>query len=169
MVGLIHQMHFQKCYLAAHHSGFSANVSQLCSFWGDEAETFSQTILCYPAKAAALARHLHGVSSSVHATALLSSFSRLLSLAAFIMAMSTAFPPDMPPFLPLPPTSLVFPPTPFRYLPVALLAPPPPRPVYLSFCGSSSVLFLYKQTSCFSSTEIIRSLFNSMFGDVSST
>ena len=129
MAGRIHQMSSQKSYLAAHPSWFNAHDSQLCPLCGDEPETFSHTILRCPAKASARARHLQGVSSVDHNAPLWFSSSLLLSLAAFIKATGTAFPPDMLCSPPSSPISMVFPSSPVGPTPVALLASPPPRPL----------------------------------------
>ena len=95
MAGRILQMRSQKSYLAAHPSWFNAHDSTLCPHCGDEPETFSHAIHRCPARASAQARHLQGVSSVDHDAPLWPSSSLLLSLAAFIKATSTAFPPDM--------------------------------------------------------------------------
>ena len=130
MAGRIHQMRSQKSYLAAHPSWFNAHDCTLYPHCGDEPETFSHAILHCPAKASARARHLQGVSSVDQDPALWSSSSLLLSLAAFIKATGTAFPPDMlsssPPSSPV---SMVFPSSPVGPTPVALLASPPPSPL----------------------------------------
>ena len=129
MAGRIHQMCSQKSYLAAHPSWFNAHESTLCPLCGDEPETFSHAILRCPAKASARARHVQGVSSVDQDAPLWSSSSLLLSLAAFIKATGTAFPPDMLSALPSSPVSMVFPSSPVGPTPVALLASPPPRPL----------------------------------------
>ena len=95
MAGRIHQMHSQKSYLAAHPSWFNAHDSKLCPLCGDEPETFSHAILRCSAKASAPARHLQGVSSVGPDAPLWFSSSLLLSLAAFIKATGSAFPPDI--------------------------------------------------------------------------
>ena len=127
MAGRIHQMRFQKSYLAAHPSWFNAHEFTLCPLCGDEPETFSHAILRCPAKAFARACHLQGVSSVDQDAPLWSSSSVLLSLAAFIMATGTAFPPDMLSSAPSPSVSMVFPSSPVGLVPVALLASRPPR------------------------------------------
>ena len=133
MAGRIHQMRSQKSYLAAHPSWFTAHDSLLWPLCGDEPETFSHAILRYPAKASARARHLQGVSSVGPDAPLWSSSSLLLSLAAFIRATGTAFPPDMlPSSPPSSPVSMVFPSSPVGPTPMALLASPPPAPFRFS-------------------------------------
>ena len=134
MAGRIHQMHSQKSYLAAHRSWFNAHDSSLCPLCGDEPEIFSHAILRCPAKASARARHLQGVCSVGPDAPLWSSSSLLLSLAAFIKATGTAFPPDMlPSSPPSSPVSMVFPSSPVGPTPVALLAStPPPAPFRFS-------------------------------------
>ena len=127
--GRIHQMHSQKSYLAAHPSWFNAHNSTLCPLCGDEPETFSHAILRCPAKASAQARHLQGVSSVDQVAPLWSSSSLVLSLAAFIKATGTAFPPDMLFSPPSSPVSMVFLSSPVGLTLVALLASPPPRPL----------------------------------------
>ena len=129
MAGRIHQIRFQKSYLAAHPSWFNTHDFTLCSLCGDEPETFSHAILRCPAKASTRARHLQGVSSVDQDAPLWSSSSLLLSLAAFIKATGTAFPPDMLSSAPSPSVSMVFPSSPVGPAPVALLASPPPRPL----------------------------------------
>ena len=130
MAGRIHQMRSQKSYLAAHPSWFNAHDSKLCPLCGDEPETFSHAILRCPAQASARARHLQGVSSVGPDAPLWSSSSLLLSLAAFIKATGTAFPPDMlPSSPPSSPVLMVFPSSPVGPTPVALFALPPPRPL----------------------------------------
>ena len=129
MPGHIYQMRSQKSYLAAHPSWFNAHDSTLCPLSGDEPETFSHAILRCPAKASGRARHLQVVSSVEQDAPLWSSSFLLLSLAAFIKATGTAFPPDMLSSPPSPPVSMVFPSSPFGPTPVALLASPPPRPL----------------------------------------
>ena len=89
MAGRIHQMRFQKSYLAAHPSWFNAHDSSRCPLCGDEPETFSHAILRCPAKASARACHLQGVSSVGPDAPLWSLASLLLSLAAFIKATGT--------------------------------------------------------------------------------
>ena len=129
MAGRIHQIRSQKSYLAAHPSWFNAHDSMLCPLCGDEPETFSHAILRCPAKASARARHLQGVSSVGQDAPLWSSSSLLLSLAAFINATGTAFPPDMLPSCPpSSPVSMVFPSSPIKPTPIALLTSPPPPP-----------------------------------------
>ena len=129
MAGRIHQMRSQKSYLAAHPSWFNAHDSPLCPHCGDEPVTFSHAILSCPAKASARARHLQGVSLVDQDAPLWSSSSLLLSLAAFIQAPGTAFPPYMLSSPPSSPVSMVFPSSPVGPTPVALLASPPPRPL----------------------------------------
>ena len=129
MAGRIHQMRSQKSYLAAHPSWFYAHDSLLCPHCLDEPETLSHTILRCTTKVSAHARHLQGVSSVDQDAPLWSSSSLLLSLAAFMKATSTAFPPDMLPSPPSSPVSMVFPSSPVGPTPVALLASPPPRPL----------------------------------------
>ena len=127
MAGRIHQMRFQKSYLAAHPSWFNAHDSTLCPLCWDEPETCSHAILRCPAKASARARHLQGVSSVDQDAPLWSSSSLLLSLAAYIKATGTAIPPDMLSSLPSSPVSMVLPSSPVGPTPLALLASPPPR------------------------------------------
>ena len=129
MAGRIHQIRSQKSHLAAHPSWFKAHDSPLCPRCWDKPETFSHAILRCPTKASAQARHLQGVSSVDQDAPLWSSSSFLLSLAAFIKATGTAFPPDMLPSPPSSPVSMVFPSSPIGPTPVALLASPPPRPL----------------------------------------
>ena len=129
MAGCIHQMRSQESSLAAHPSWFNALDSPFCPYCGDEPETFRHAILRCPAKASARVRHLQDVSLVDQDTPLWSSSSLLLSLAAFIKATGTAFPPDMLPSPPSSPISMVFPFSPVRPAPVALLASPPPRPL----------------------------------------
>ena len=141
MAGRIHQMRSQKSYLAAHPSWFNAHDSSLCPFCGDEPESFSHAILLCPAKVAARARHLQGVSSVGPDAPLWSSSSLLLSLAAFIKVTGTAFPPDM--FLSSSlssPISMVFLSSPVGPTPTALLASPPPRPLYVFYCDGCWVI-----------------------------
>ena len=129
MAGRIHQMRSQKSYLTAHPSWFNAHDSSLRPLCGHEPESFSHAILGCPTKASARARHLQGISSVGPDTPLWSSSSLLLSLAAFIKATSTAFPPEMLPSSP--PScsvSMVLPSSPVGPIPVALLASPPPLP-----------------------------------------
>ena len=132
MAGRIHQICPQKSYLAAHPSWFNADDFTLCPLCEDEPETFSHAILRCPAKASARARHLQGVSSVDQDAPLWTSSSLLLSLAAFIKATSTAFPPDMRSAPPSSPISMVFPSSPVGPTPVALLASPPPTPFRFS-------------------------------------
>ena len=129
MAGHIHQMRSQKSYLAAHPSWFNAHNSALCPLCGDEPETFSHAIRCFTAKASARAHHLQGVSSVDQDAPLLSSSSLLLSMAAFINATGTAFPPDMLPSRSSSPVSIVLLSSPVGPTPVALLASPPQRPL----------------------------------------
>ena len=129
MAGRSHQMRSQKSYLAAHPSWFNAHDSMLCPLCGDEPETFSHPILRCPVKASARARHLQGISSVHQDAPLWSSFSLLLSLAAYIKATGTAFPPDMLSSPPSSPVPMVFLSSPVGPTPVALLASPPPRPL----------------------------------------
>ena len=129
MAGRIHQMRSQKSYLAAHSSRFNAHDSPLCPLCGDEPETFSHAILRCPTKASARARHLQGVFSVDQDAPLWSSSSLLLSLAAFIKATGTDFPPDMISSPTSSPVSMVFPSSLVGPSPVALLASPPPRPL----------------------------------------
>ena len=109
MAGRIHQIRSQKGYLAAHPSWFNAHDSTLCPLCGDVPETFSHAILRCPAKPSARARHLQGVSSVDQDAPFWSSSSLLLSLAAYIKATGTAFPPDMLLSPPSSPVSMVFP------------------------------------------------------------
>ena len=132
MAGRIHQMRSQKSYLAAHPSWFNAHESTLCPLCWNEPEMFSHAILCCPAKASARARHLHGVSSVDQDAPLWTSSSLLLSLAAFIKATGTAFPPDMLLSPPSSPVSMVFQSSPVGPTPLALLPTPPPRPLEVS-------------------------------------
>ena len=127
MAGRIHQMRSHKSYLSAHPSWVNAHDSQLCPHCGYEPETFSHAKLPCPAKASARVRHLQGVFSVDQDAPLWSSSSLLLSLAAFIKATSTAFPPDMLSFAPFSPISMLFPSSAVGPAPVALLASPPPR------------------------------------------
>ena len=129
VAGRIHQMRAQKSYLAAHLSWFNASDSQLCPLCGDEPESFSHAILHCPAKAAARAHHLQGVSSVDPDAPIWSSASLLLILAAYIKATGTAFPPDIALSSPLSPASIVFPSSPVGTPPVALLASSPLRPI----------------------------------------
>ena len=142
MAGGIHQMWSQKSYLAAHPSWFNAENSPLCPLCGDEPEMFSHAIFCWPVRDSVGACHLQGVSSVDYDTLLWSSSSLLLSLAAFIKAMSTAFPLDMSSALPHSPASIVFPSSPVSPPPVDLLASPPSCPLYVLQCGGSRVYFL---------------------------
>ena len=128
MAGRIHQMRSQKSYLAAHPSWFNSHDSSLCPLCRDELEMFSHAILRCPAKVSARARHLPGVFSVDQDTPLWFSSSLVLSLAAFIKATGTAFPPDMLSTPPSSPFSMVFPSSPVGPNPVALLASPPPPP-----------------------------------------
>ena len=133
MAGRILQMRSQESYLAAHPSWFNAHDSSLGPHCGDEPETFSHAILRCPAKVSARARHLQGVSSVGPDAPLWSSSSLLLSLAAYIKATGTAFPPDMLPSSPPSyPFSMVFPSSPVGPTPVALFASPPPAPFRFS-------------------------------------
>ena len=169
MAGRIHQMPFQKGYLAAHPSWFNAHNSTLCPLCGDEAETFSHAILRSPAKASARARHLQAVCSVGQGAPLWSSTSLLLSLSAFIKATGTAFPPDMlPSSPPSSPVSMVFPSSPVGLTPMALRASPTPRPLSVFYWDGCWVHFLYYQKGCLASTVILFSFVNRMFGDVSS-
>ena len=125
----IHQMRFQKSYLAAHPPWFNADDSPLGPLCGDEPETFSHAILRCPAKASARTCHLQGISSVDHDAPLWASSSLLLSLTAFIRATDTGFPPDILPSLPPSPPSMVFPSSPVGPAPVDLLASPPQPPL----------------------------------------
>ena len=129
MAGRIHRMRSQKSYLASHPSWLNANDSPLCPHCWDAPETFSHAILRCPAKGSARVRHLPGVSSLDQDTPLCSSSSHLLSLVAFIMATSTAFPPDMLSYPPSSTVSMVFLSSPVGPTPLALHASPPPRPL----------------------------------------
>ena len=122
-------MRSQKSYLAAHPSWFNAYESTLFPLCGDEPETFSHAILRCHTKASARARHLQGISLVDQDAPLWSASSLLLSLAAYIKATGTAFPPDMLSSPPSSPVSMVFPSSPVGPTPVALLASPPPRPL----------------------------------------
>ena len=122
-------MRAQKSYLAAHPSWFNASDSQLCPLCGEEPQSFSHAILRCPARAAAKAHHLQGVSSVGPDAPIWSSASLLLALAAYIKVTGTAFPPDMALSSPLSPASMVFPSSPVGTPPVALLASSPPRPL----------------------------------------
>ena len=129
MAGRIHQKRSRKSYLAAHPSWFNAQDSTLCPLCGDEPLTFSHAILRCPAKASAPARHLQDVSLVDQDASLWSWSSLLLSLAAYIKATGTAFPPDMISSPSSSPVSLLLPSLPVGPTPVALLAVPPPRPL----------------------------------------
>ena len=168
MSGRIHHMRSRKSYLATHTSWFNADDSQLCPLCSDEPETFSHAILHCSTKASARARHLQGVSSVEHDTPLWFFSSLLLSLAAFIRATGTVFLPDMFPSQPLSPTSMVFPSSPVGLPPLALLASSPPRPLYISYCASCWVYFLYVQKGYLVFTVVLFSFVNHMLGDVSS-
>lgn len=127
MAGRIHQMHSQKSYLPDYPYCFDADDSPFCPFCGDKPEMFSHAIICCPAKASARAHHLQAVSSVQHDAPLWYSTSLLLSLAVFIKATGTPFPPDILSFLPSSPSLMGFPSSPFGPISVDLLASPPPR------------------------------------------
>jgi len=129
MSGRIDQIRAQKSYLAAHPSWSSPDASRLCPLYGEEQETFSHAVICCPAKAAARSRHLQGLTSVGPDAPLWSSVSLLSSLAAYIRATATNYPPDMFPSLPPSPTSMVFPSPPTSPLPGGLLSSSPPRPI----------------------------------------
>jgi len=124
ITGRIHQMRAQKSYLATHPSWLSPDASRLCPLCGKGQEPFSHAILRCPAKAAARSCHLQGLTSVGPDAPLWSSVSLLSSLAAYIEATATNYPPDMCPSQPPSPTSIMFPP-----LPGGLLSSSPPRPV----------------------------------------
>ena len=115
-------------YLAAQPSLFNTDAFPLCPLCGDVPETFCYAILCCPAEASARARNLQGLSAVDQNAPLWSSSFLLHSLAAFIRATGTTFSPDMFPFLPPSPASMVFPSSPVGPPPVDLLASPP-RPL----------------------------------------
>ena len=129
MAGRIHQMRAQKSYHAAHPSWSSPDASRLCPLCGEEQETFSHAVLCCPGKAAAWSRHLHGLTSVSPHTPLWFSVSLLSSLAAYIRATATNYPPDM--FTSLPPSlaSMVVPSPPTSPFPGGLLSSSPPCPI----------------------------------------
>ena len=129
IAGRIHQMRAQKSYLAAHPSWSSPDVARLCPLCGEEQETFSYAVLRCPAKDGARSRHLQGLTSVGPDAPLWSSISLLSSLAAYIKATATNYPPDMLPSLPRSPASMVFPSPPASPLPGGLLSSSPPRPV----------------------------------------
>jgi len=125
----IHQMRAQKRYLDAHPSWSSPDASSLWPLCGEEQETLSHAILRCSAKAAARSRHVQGMASVSPDVPLSSSVSLLSSLAAYIKATATNYPPDMFPSLPPSPASIVFPSLPASPLPVGLLSTSPPRSV----------------------------------------
>jgi len=129
IAGRIHQMRAQKSYLAAHPSWSSPDTFRLCPLCGEEQETFSHAILHCTAKTGARLRHLQGLTSVGPDAPLGSSVSLLSSLAAYIRATATNYPPDMFPSLPPSPASMVFPSPQPSPLPGGLLSSSPPRPV----------------------------------------
>jgi len=100
MAGRIHQMRAQKSYLAAHPSWSSSDASRRCPLGAEEQETFSHAVLRCPAKAAARWCHLQGLTSVGPHAPLWSLVPLLASLAAFIKATATNYPPDMFPHVP---------------------------------------------------------------------
>jgi len=129
MSGRIHQIRAQKSDLAAHPSWSSPDASSLCPLCGEEQETFSHAVLRCPAKAGARSRPLQRLTSVGPDAPLWSSGSLLSSLAAYIRATATNYPPDMFPSLPPSPASMVFPYPPTSPLPGGLLSSSPPHPV----------------------------------------
>ena len=129
MGGRIHQMRAQKSYLAAHPSWSSPHASRVCPLCGEEQEAFSHAILRCPAKAAAKSRHLQGLTSVGPEAPLWSLVSHLSSLAAYIRATATNYPPDMFSSLPPSPASMVYPSPLTSPLPGGLLSSSPSRPV----------------------------------------
>jgi len=129
IAGRIHLMRAQKSYLAAHPSWSSPDVARLCPLCDEEQETFSHAVLRCPAKAAARSCHIQGLTSVGPDPPLWFSVSLLSSLAAYIEATSTHYPPDMFPSLPPSPASMVFPSPPASPLPGGLRSSSLPRPV----------------------------------------
>lgn len=107
-----------------HTSWFNATISRTCLRYRDKPESFCHTILRCPAKPLARAHHLHDVSTLGPDTPLWSSFSLLLSPAAYIKATGTDYPLNMHVDLPSSSVSMVFPSSPFGFLPIYLLASP---------------------------------------------
>jgi len=129
IAGRIHQMRAQKRYLAAHPSWSSPDTSCLCPLCGEEQETFSHAVQRCPPNAAARSRHLQGLTSVGPDASLSSSVSLLSSLAAYIKATSTNYPPGMFTSLSPSPASMVFPSPPASPLLGGLLSSSPPGPV----------------------------------------
>ena len=95
ITGHIYQIRAQKSCQAAHPSWFNPSDCRTCTLCDAERETFSHTILLSPAKAAARARHLQGLSTVDINYPLWASV--FLSLVAYLKSTGTAFPPNMIP------------------------------------------------------------------------
>jgi len=126
--GRIHQMRAQKSYLAAPPSWSSLDDPKHCPRCGEEDETFSLAILRCQSTSFHRERLLQGLTSVGPDSPLWTSKDLLLALAAFIRATATNYPPDMFPFLPPSPASMVFPSSPISR-PVGLFSSSPLRAI----------------------------------------
>ena len=122
IAGRIHQMRAGKSYLAAHPTWRSPDADTSCPRCGLEPETFEHAILTCPSRQGARSRLLHAVSSVSQDAPLWSSLPLLKSLATFISATSTGFPP-----------SIFRPDTPPSSHPLPLSPPAVPPPVFRVF------------------------------------
>src|SRR5437879_2452195 len=90
----IHQMRAGKSYLAGHPS-WSDDRDPVCPSCQAEDETFHHAILSCRSKSEARRLHLSGVSSIAHDSPLWVDKKSLISLAAYVRATHTNYPPDM--------------------------------------------------------------------------
>jgi len=92
--GRLHQMRSGKCYLRADPS-WADDGPATCPRCQSAPETFEHAILRCPAKEPARTRHLQGVLDIGPDAPVWSSVALLGSLARFIKATATSFPPGM--------------------------------------------------------------------------
>ena len=95
LAGRIHQMRSGKSYLAAHPSWFNRDLTSHCPRCRAAPETFEHSILYCKSRSRQKELHLPRLDSLDADSPIWSSDHLLASLAKFIIATSTDFPPDM--------------------------------------------------------------------------
>ena len=95
LAGRIHQMRSGKSYLAAHPSWFNRDLPSICRRCRAAPETFEHAILHCKSRSRQKELHLPGLNSLDADSPIWASDHLVSSLAKFILATTTGFPPDM--------------------------------------------------------------------------